>query len=143
MNSASRSLTCHHAVSKKRFGSSAAYGAIQPVSLIPAWARISRAPGCSRAMCTTASPRCGIPRPAWNSTASRSAPASATISSTTGCGSANPSERGWSLKPRAPASRQRRASAIASGVFGSIRASAWRRPPDAAQAASTRSLAGG
>ena len=46
--SASRSATCHQAVSKKRFGSSAAAGSIQPRSLIPAWARMSRAPGWRR-----------------------------------------------------------------------------------------------
>src|SRR3954451_2029902 len=82
-----------------------------------------------------------MPRPAWKSTGARRSWASATSCSTTGCGRPKASDRGWSLKPRAPAARQRCASASAPSAFGATRASGRRRPPAAAHAASTPSAA--
>ena len=81
--------------------------------------------------------------PAWMSTGRRRSSASATSSSTRGCDISKPSARGWSLIPRAPASRQRRASATASCRRGRPGRARTRRPPEAAASASTWSLAAG
>ena len=82
-----------------------------------------------------------MPRPAWKRTGARASWASATTCSTAGCGRVKASERGCSLNPRAPAARQRRASATASSAFGLTRASGSSLPSLAAHAASTASFA--
>ena len=51
-----------------------------------------------------------MPRPAWQRIGSRCSSASANTSCSAGWSSVKPSARGWSLMPRAPLSRQRRAS---------------------------------
>ena len=83
------------------------------MSLTAAWARIRCAPGWRSASVTVFAPKAGMPRPAWIRTGTRRSFASETSSSTAGSSMVNCSARGCSLIPRAPASRQRLASARA------------------------------
>ena len=81
---------------------------------MPAWARMSCAPGYASTRRSIPAAIGGRPRPAWTRIGTRRSAASSKTGASRSSLSRNFWARGWSLIPRAPRSRQRRASSIGS-----------------------------
>ena len=110
------------------------------MSAMPAWARISVASGLRSTRLRSPSAIGGSPRPPWIRIGTRRSAASSNTGPSRSSVAVNFCARGWSLIPRAPASRQRRASSIGDSLRSS-RTNGISRPFDRSANASVRSFA--
>ena len=109
---------------------------------MPAWARISCEPGWSSTSFSSPAAIGGRPRPAWMRIGTPRSAASANTGTSRSSLSRNFCARGWSLIPRAPRSRQRRASSIGPSSRSS-RTNGTSRPSELAANSSVRSFPAG
>ena len=103
----SRSIALQTEVSKKTPRLPAKRCARLARSAMPAWARISCAPGCASTRRSSSAAIGGRPRPAWIRIGTPRSAASSKTGASRSSLSRNFCARGWSLIPRAPRSRQR------------------------------------
>ena len=136
----SRSTALQTEVSKKTPRFPAKHAARLPRSAIPAWAMISCAPGCASTSLRSSAAIGGSPRPPWIRIGTFRSAAIAKIGDSLSSFSWKRCARGWSLIPRAPRSRHRRASSSGSSVRSS-RTKGTSRPFDRSANASVRSFA--